>query len=90
MITITNAGPNACTITETTCSSSTVFNVPAPAADVKASIVALLTNPDDPDKAVEHAGLRFVRMRESIRIVVGSATFEGKWFDIIPLVLTQE
>lgn len=89
MITITAAGPNACILKETTVSSSVEFAVPASVADVKAGLKALLNAPDDPSKQCEHAGLLFVRMRESIRIVVGAATFEGKWFDLMPIVLAE-
>ena len=84
-VTITPAGDSACTLTETTCSSTAVFPIPLSAADLVALIRSILASSS---AASNVSGVvRADRYRDGVKISVGSGTFGIRYHDACPLVL---
>mgnify|MGYP003381996362 CR=1 FL=1 len=83
-VTLTPTGDDACQIQEKTASSSALFPIPASATAVVALLKTLLA---DPDAREAQAGPVSVdRMRDGVRLHVGSGNFLIKYADLFPLV----
>lgn len=71
-------GDNTCQLTEVTPSSSAEWPLPYSKAFVQDAISEMLLQPDD-IKHLEREGLLVEVMRESVRLIIGGASFDIKW-----------
>lgn len=73
-ITFTADGDEACTLAQTTNSSSTAFSIPISKAALQSGLRELLLNPEQRDVMVD--AVMIDRARDGLRVHAGSGRFE--------------
>lgn len=84
-VTLSPAGDDACNLHETTCSTSVAFPIPLSKDEVVALMRAILLDPESRELG---SGMVHVdRVRDGLRLHVGSGSFTVKYAHALPLVL---
>ncbi len=84
-ITLTKQGDDACTLHQTTMSSTTVFSIPIAKVALQSALRELLMNPEKHEVMVD--AVMFDRYREGLRVHAGGGRFELRYVNLFPLVL---
>lgn len=84
-ITLTKQGDDACTLHQTTMSSTTAFSIPISKVALQSALRELLMNPEKHEVMVD--AVMFDRYREGLRVHAGGGRFELPYVNLFPLVL---
>ena len=84
-VSLAPSGESTCTLIERTCASSVEFSVPLSKPTLITLITSILNAPDE--REVKAAPVSVERMRDGLRVHVGSGSFFISYKDLFPLVL---